>query len=200
MIRLVVAEDQGLVLGALSSLLNLESDIEVVGQARDGVQALDMVRDLDPDVLMTDIEMPGLSGLEVVDAMRRERRRTQVLVVTTFARPGYLRRALQAGVRGYLLKDTPSADLAGAVRRIVAGERVVTPDLAATAWEAADPLNDREREVLRFAEKGLSAKQMALVIGLSAGTVRNYLHEASQKVGATGKYEAAVIARQKGWL
>jgi two-component system, NarL family, response regulator DesR len=200
MIRLVVAEDQGLILGALSALMALEPDIEVTGQARNGEEAIAMVRNLKPDILMTDIEMPKMSGLDVAEAVRREQLRTHVLVVTTFARQGYLRRALEAGVRGYLLKDAPAAELAVAVRRIMAGERVIAADLAAAAWDEADPLNDREREVLRLAERGLSTKHIALSTGLSPGTVRNYLHEASQKIGATGKFEAATLARQKGWL
>jgi len=200
MIRLVVAEDQALILGALSALLGLEDDIEVIGQARDGAEALDLVRRLDPDVLMTDIEMPKMSGLEVAAAIRQARLRTRVLVVTTFARPGYLRRSLEAGVRGYLLKDTPLDELAVAIRRVVAGEQVVAPDLALAAWEMADPLTEREREVLRLAERGLSTKQIALAAGIRPGTARNYLHEASQKVGATGKFEAATLARRKGWL
>lgn len=200
MIRLVVAEDQALILGALSALLGLEDDMVVVGQAKDGAEALGLVRDLDADILMTDIEMPGLSGLDIAEAVRRDGLRTRVLVVTTFARPGYLRRALDAGVRGYLLKDTPLAELARAIRRIVAGEQVLAPELAVAAWEVADPLTDREREVLRLAERGLSTKQIALATGLSPGTARNYLHEASQKIGASGKFEAATLARQKGWL
>ncbi len=200
MIRLVVAEDQALILGALSALLGLEGDIEVVGQARDGAEALDLVRRLEPDILMTDIEMPKMSGLDVAVAIRAARLRTRVLVVTTFARPGYLRRGLEAGVRGYLLKDTPLAELAVAIRRLMAGEQVLAPDLAVEAWDEADPLTDRERDVLRLAEQGLSTKAIARAAGLSPGTARNYLHEASQKVGAGGKFEAAMMARQKGWL
>lgn len=200
MIRVVVAEDQGMVLGALARLLALEDDIEVVGRAPDGLAAWALVERLLPDVLVSDIEMPGLTGLELAARMRDAKLPTRVLIVTTFGRPGYLRRALDAGVRGYLLKDQPSEELAAAVRRIAAGGRVVAPDLAAAAWDAPDPLNDRERAVLRLAEEGRSNKEIADALALSPGTVRNYLSEAAQKLGADNRVEAARIARSNGWL
>jgi two-component system response regulator DesR len=200
MIRVAVAEDQSMVLGALSALLRIEPDIEVVAQARNGREALDVVRAHDPDVLLTDIEMPELTGLEVAAEMRREKVRTRVIILTTFARPGYLRRALEAGASGYILKDAPSERLAHAVRRVHAGLRVVDPELAQEAWSEADPLTDRERQVLRLGEEGLSGSEIALRLSLSEGTVRNYLSEAISKLGAGNRVEAARIARQKGWL
>jgi two-component system, NarL family, response regulator DesR len=196
----VIAEDQGMVLGALATLLGLEPDVEVVGRAPDGTTAWRLVEQLRPDVLVSDIEMPGSTGLELAARIRDAKLATRVLIVTTFGRPGYLRRALDAGVRGYLLKDQPSEELTAAVRRVAAGGRVVAPELAEAAWESPDPLNDREREVLRYAEQGLSNKEIADVLGLSPGTVRNYLSEAAQKLGADNRVEAARIARANGWL
>ncbi|WP_164963636.1 DNA-binding response regulator [Rubrivivax sp. JA1026] len=200
MIRVVVAEDQAMVLGALAALLALEPDIEVVGRAADGPAAWALVQRERPDVLLSDIEMPGLSGLDLAARVQAAKLPTRVLIVTTFGRPGYLRRALDAGVRGYLLKDQPSEELAAAVRRVAAGQRVVASELAAAAWDLPDPLSERERSVLRLAEEGRSNKEIADTLGLSPGTVRNYLHEAAQKLGADNRVEAARIARARGWL
>jgi two-component system response regulator DesR len=199
-IRVVVAEDQGMVLGALATLLGLEPDIEVVGRAADGTAAWALVQRERPDVLLSDIEMPGLTGLELAARIRDAGLPVRVLIVTTFGRPGYLRRALDAGVRGYLLKDQPSEELAAAVRRVAAGGRVVAPELAEAAWGGADPLSERERAVLRLAEEGRSNKEIADALGLSPGTVRNYLHEAAGKLGADNRVEATRIARANGWL
>lgn len=200
MIRVVVAEDQAMVLGALATLLGLEPDIEVVGRAADGEEAWRLVEQHAPQVLLSDIEMPGLSGLDLARRIAEARLPTRVLIVTTFGRPGYPRRALEAGVRGYLLKDQPSEQLAEAVRTVAAGGRVVAPELAGAAWQAEDPLTERERAVLRLAEQGLGNKQIAEALGLSPGTVRNYLHEAAQKMGADNRVEATRIARANGWL
>lgn len=201
MIRLVVAEDQALVLGALASLLEFEPDMQVVGRATDGARALDLVRTLGPDILVSDIEMPNLTGLDVAQAIADARMPTRVVIVTTFGRAGYLRRALDAGVRGYLLKDSPVDVLADAIRRVAAGGRAIAPDLAAAAWDAAaDPLNDRERAALRLAEEGLSNKEIGRRLDLSPGTVRNYLSEAAGKLGAGNRVEASRIARANGWL
>ena len=200
-IRLVVAEDQALVLGALATLLDLEPDLSVVGRAPDGEAALAMVDELCPDVLVSDIEMPGLTGLEVAARLAGMGSATAVVIVTTFGRAGYLRRALDAGVRGYLLKDSPPAELADAIRRVAGGGRWVAPSLAERAWDAeADPLTDRERAVLRLASDGRSNKEIARALDLSPGTVRNYLSEACGKLDATNRIEAARIARDKGWL
>ncbi|MCY4024832.1 MAG: response regulator transcription factor [Acidobacteria bacterium] len=198
MIRVLVAEDQAMVLGALCALLDLEDDIEVVGRARDGAEALGLAERVQPDVVLTDIEMPRMSGLELAATLVGRGQR--VIILTTFARPGYLRRALDAGVRGYLLKDSPAEELARAVRDVQAGRRAIAPELAAEAWCEADPLTDRERQVLRLAGDGLPGADIASNLGLSEGTVRNYLSEAIGKLGAANRVEAARIARQKGWL
>ncbi|HYO75803.1 MAG TPA: response regulator transcription factor [Thermoanaerobaculia bacterium] len=200
MIRIVVAEDQKMVLGALAALLEIEGDIEVIGRARDGEEALAICRAQKPDVVLTDIEMPRMTGLELASAIKREALPTRVIILTTFARGGYLRRALEAGASGYLLKDSPSEQLANAVRRVKAGGRVVDPELAAEAWSEPDPLTDRERQVLRMAGDGQTSADIASTLHLSEGTVRNYLSEAISKLGAGNRVEAARIARDKGWL
>ena len=200
MIRVLLAEDQAMVRGALSALLGLEADIEVLGAAADGEAAWRELQRLQPDVLVTDIEMPGLTGLELAQRLQRLRWATKVIIVTTFARPGFLRRALEAGVGGYLLKDAPAEQLADAVRRVHAGARVIDPQLAVDAWSDADPLNERERQVLRLAGEGLSAGDIAAQLHLSPGTVRNYLSEAIGKLGVGNRIEAYRLARQKGWL
>jgi two-component system, NarL family, response regulator DesR len=199
-IRVIVAEDQALVLGALVALLEIESDISVVARARDGREAVALCAEHRPDVLLTDIEMPHLSGLEVASELQRLGSPTRVIIVTTFARAGYLRRALEAGASGYLLKDSPPEVLADAVRRVHSGLRAVDPGLAAQAWTAPDPLTDRERQALRLAADGMKSVDIASALSLSEGTVRNYLSEAMTKVGASTRLEAARIARDKGWL
>ncbi len=197
-IRLVLAEDQAMVLGAFARLLGLEPDLEVVASATDGPSALAAVRRLDPDVLLTDVEMPGASGLDVAAALAGGR--TRVVVVTTFARSGYLRRALDAGVAGYVLKDAPIEQLAGVVRRVHAGERVIDPHLAVGALDAVDPLTPRERDVLRLGGDGLPNAEIATRLHLAEGTVRNYLSTAISKLGARNRTEAAKVARERGWL
>jgi len=199
-IRVVIAEDQGMVLGALAALLEIEGDISVVARARDGQEALEAVLTHMPDVFITDIEMPKMSGLEVASELKRRRPGTRVIIVTTFARAGYLRRALDAGASGYLLKDRPAEALADAVRRAHRGLRVIDPELATEAWTELDPLTDRERQVLRLAGEGKPSGDIAGELGLSEGTVRNYLSEAISKLGAGNRIEAARIARSKGWL
>jgi two-component system, NarL family, response regulator DesR len=199
-IRVVLAEDQAMVLGALAALLGIEQDIVVVGQARNGKAALDAVAEQKPDVLITDIEMPEMSGLEVAAELKRQRSPTRTIILTTFARTGYLRRALDAGAAGYLLKDKPAKELADAVRRVNMGLRVIDPELVTEAWGEADPLTDRERQVVRMAGEGVAGIDIAEKLGLSEGTVRNYLSEAMSKLGASNRVEAARIARAKGWL
>ncbi len=199
-IRIVIAEDQAMVLGALAALLEAEDDITVAGQASNGREALQLVIAEKPDVLLSDIEMPELSGLDLAAELKRQRVPVRVIMLTTFARAGYLRRALDAGVSGYLLKDSPSKTLADAVRRVHAGGRVIDPELAAEAWGEADPLTDRERQVLQMAGDGAAGADIATKLNLSEGTVRNYLSEAISKLGASNRTEAARIARQKGWL
>jgi two-component system response regulator DesR len=200
MIRVIIAEDQAMVAGALAALLGIERDIEVIATARNGREALDLARTLKPDVLLTDIEMPELTGLELAAAVRSQAVAPRIVILTTFARPGYLRRALEAGATGYVLKDAPSNRLADAIRRVHAGARVIDPELAAEAWEGTDPLTDRERQVLRLAADGRSGAEIATELRLTEGTVRNYLSEAISKVGGRNRVDAARIARQKGWL
>ena len=200
MIKVVIAEDQAMVLGALAALLETEGDIEVVGRASNGEDALAIIRDKRPDVLLTDIEMPRMTGLELAAAIKRDALPTRVIILTTFARGGYLRRALETGASGYLLKDSPAEQLANAVRRVKQGGRVVDPELAAEAWSEPDPLTDRERQVLRMAGEGQTSADIAGTLHLSEGTVRNYLSEAINKLGAGNRVEAARIAREKGWL
>jgi two-component system, NarL family, response regulator DesR len=200
MIRVLIAEDQTMVLGALSALLGIEADLEVVGEARNGRQALELALKTSPDVIVTDIEMPGMTGLDLAAELKRAGSRSRVVILTTFARPGYLRRALEAGAAGYLLKEAPSSRLADAIRRVAAGGRAVDPELAAEAWTEPDPLTDREREVLRLADEGRAGTEIARTLKLSEGTVRNYLSEAIGKLGAKNRVEAARLARQKGWL
>ncbi len=200
MIRIVLAEDQAMVRGALSALLGLEPDIEVLGAAADGEAAWRMLQQLQPDILVTDIEMPGLSGLELAQRIARHVLPIKVVIVTTFARSGFLRRALDAGVCGYLLKDAPAEKLADALRQVQHGGRAIDPQLALDAWSQADPLNDRERQVLRLSGDGRSASEIATQLGLSHGTVRNYLSECIGKLGVANRIEAYRLARQKGWL
>lgn len=197
-IRVVLAEDQEMVLGALAALLELEDDIAVVAQVRNGKQAVQAVREHKPDVLIADIEMPEMTGLDAAAAVKGSG--TRVIMVTTFARSGYLQRAMEAGASGYLLKARPAKELADAVRRIHRGLRVIDPELAAEAWIEPDPLTERERQVLRLAAEGVSTSDVAKKLSLSAGTVRNYLSEAIDKLGASNRIEAARIARSKGWL
>ncbi len=197
---MIIAEDQGMVLGALAALLEIEGDITVVAKAKNGKEALQAVLTHKPDVFITDIEMPEMTGLDVAAELKRQHKDTRVIILTTFARSGYLRRALDAGASGYLLKDMRAEELAEAVRRVQQGLRVIDPELATEAWGEPDPLTDRERQVLRLAGEGTSSLDIANGLGLSEGTVRNYLSEAISKLGAANRIEAARIARSKGWL
>ena len=199
-LRVVLAEDQGMVRGAFRSLLELEPDIEVVATAEDGDEALAAVAEHRPDVLLTDIEMPARSGLDVAAALQAADSDTRVLIVTTFARSGYLRRAMEAGVMGYVLKDAPIDDLVAALRKVAAGERVIDPQLAVAVWDTQDPLTDRERDVLRLAGDGRPNGEIAASLHLADGTVRNYLSSAIAKLHARNRIEAANLARERGWL
>jgi two-component system response regulator DesR len=200
MIRVLLAEDQAMMRGALAALLSLEPDIEVLGTVADGEAAVREAYRLHPDILVSDIEMPGLTGLEVAERVRRFEVPCKVVILTTFARPGYLRRALDAGVAGYMIKDAPADQLASALRTVHGGGRVIDSQLAVGAWTEADPLSDRDRQLLRTAATGASAAEIAATLGLSAGTVRNYLSEVMGKLGASSRIEAIQIARDKGWL
>ena len=201
MIRVLIAEDQAMVREALAALLALEPDIDVVAQVGRGDEVLDAVRAAEPDVALLDIEMPGMSGLEATEGLRRELPGTRVLILTTFGRPGYLRRAFDAGASGFLLKDAPAAQLASAVRRAANGERVVDPDLAVTALGAGEnPLTAREREVLIRARDGGTIAQIAGDLHLSPGTTRNHLSSVMQKLGAASRQDAIRTAEDQGWL
>jgi two-component system response regulator DesR len=200
MMRVVLAEDQEMVLSAFASLLELETDVEVVATAANGEDALEAVRDHQPDVLLTDIEMPGLSGLDLARKLADEDSQVPVVIFTTFARSGYLRRALEAGVAGYILKDAPITDLVDALRRVHRGERVVAPELAMAAWEGRDPLTDREKDVVRLVGEGLPNSDISERLHLSEGTVRNYLSSAIVKLNARNRTEAFAIARDNGYL
>jgi two-component system response regulator DesR len=192
-IRVLLAEDQTMLRGALAALLELEPDITVIAQAINGRDAHRLTRELSPDVIVTDIEMPEMTGLEFAAALKQDESKARVIILTTFARPGYLRRALDAGARGYLLKERPASELAEAIRRVHAGLRAVDPALAAEAWNAEDdPLTDRERQILQRAADGRSSAEIAADLRLSEGTVRNYLSEAIAKLGAAN--------RTRGWL
>ena len=201
MIKVLLAEDQAMVRGALAALLALEGDIQIVAEVGRGDEVVPAALTTFPDVALLDIEMPGSDGLTAAAALRAELPSCRVLIVTTFSRPGYLRRAMETGAAGYLLKDAPATQLAQAIRRALAGERVVDPALATAALsEGNNPLTEREREVLAAAAQGASVAEIAETFALSEGTVRNYLSVASQKVNAHNRVEAVRIAEQKGWL
>jgi len=201
MIRILIAEDQAMVRGALAALLGLEPDIEVVATAADGAEALALCAQHAPDIVLTDIEMPRMTGLELAAQLAVRNAPCRVMIVTTFGRSGYLRRALTAGVRGFLLKDAPADALAAAIRTVHAGGRAIAPELALESWSGAqDPLTERERQVLRLAGEGASSADIARQIHLSEGTVRNYLSEAISKLGAGNRVEAYRLARDAGWL
>jgi two-component system response regulator DesR len=201
MIRVLLAEDQGMVRGALAALLALEGDIAIVAEADNGDDAVQKALATTPDVALLDIEMPGKDGLQTAAELHERLPACRVIILTTFGRPGYLRRAMESGAVGFLVKDAPSAQLAVAIRRAVAGERVVDPALAASALsEGNNPLTQREREVLAQAAGGASIAAIAAALYLTEGTVRNYLSVAMQKLGAQNRVEAARIAEQKGWL
>jgi two-component system response regulator DesR len=200
-IRVLLAEDQAMVREALAALLGLEPDLEVVAQVARGDEVLAAARAHDVDVALLDIEMPGATGIEAAAVLHRELPDLKLVVLTTFGRPGYLRGAMESGADAFLVKDAPAARLAEAIRRVLAGERVIDPALAAAALaEGANPLTDREREVLRAAADGSTNADLAATLHLSPGTVRNYLSTAIQKLAARNRTEAVRIARDKGWL
>ncbi|MFF3372730.1 DNA-binding response regulator [Streptomyces sp. NPDC002680] len=202
MIKVLLAEDQSMVREALAALLGLEPDIEVVAQVARGDEVLAAARThADLDVALLDIEMPGATGIEAAAQLHREFPTLKLVVLTTFGRPGYLRAAMESGADAFLVKDAPAAQLAEAVRKVLAGERVIDPTLAAAALaDGANPLTDREREVLRAAANGATNAELAAMLHLSQGTVRNYLSTAIQKLTARNRTEAVRIAREKGWL
>ena len=200
MIRLVIAEDQSILRGALGTLLDFEEDFTVVGQAKDGKEALQLIQELKPDICVLDIEMPKMSGLDVARSLKEQGSACKVVILTTFARPSYFERALAADVRGYLLKDGSIDDLAGAIRKVTEGKREYASELVMGQFTNPNPLTEREIEVLKEAAEGHTAKEIGAALFLSPGTVRNYLSEILQKIGAKNKVEALAICRKNGWL
>jgi len=200
MIRIVIAEDQRMLLGALGSLLDLEDDMEVVGKASNGASAVELVRQLRPDVCIMDIEMPGLSGLEAAEELKGSD--CKVIILTTFARSGYFERAIKAGVVGYLLKDSPSEELASTIRSVLAGRRVYAPELVDEAYREhqGNPLTDREKEVLGLIADGKNTKEIATELFLTTGTIRNYISVILDKLGVSNRVEAIKKFTEKGWF
>jgi two-component system, NarL family, response regulator DesR len=200
-VRVLLAEDQAMVRGAIAALLALEEDIEIVAEASRGDEVVALALESGPDVALLDVEMPGGDGLDAAAALREELPSCRVIILTTFGRAGYLKRAMENGAAGFLLKDSPSSELAKAIHRVMRGERVVDPDLAALALSAGDnPLTEREREVLAASEGGATIEDVAAWLYLSEGTVRNYLSAAIKKLGTRNRVEAARLAERKGWL
>ena len=200
MIRILLVEDQAMVRGALAALLALEADVEIVAAVASVAEAQAQLRAQQIDILLTDIELGAESGLDLAAQVRNDYPQLRVIILTTFARSGFLRRALDAGVRGYLLKDAPAEQLGMAIRNVQRGGKAIDPTLAAAAWDEPDPLTERERVVLRLAGDGQGNAEIARSLQLSEGTVRNYLSEAISKLGARNRTDAARLAREKGWL
>lgn len=200
MIKIVIAEDQRMLRGALRSLLNLEDDLEVIGNAENGKEALDKILALEPDVCLLDIEMPLLSGLDVAEEIKRRNSSCKIIILTTFARPGYFERAVKLGVNGYLLKDGSSDDLADSIRMIMKGKNEFAPELIFGSLQDENPLTKREQEVLRLVAKGKTMKEVSRELYLSSGTVRNYMSEIISKLGANNRITAISIAEEKGWI
>ncbi|MFZ7942112.1 response regulator transcription factor [Neobacillus sp. 19] len=200
MIRLFIAEDQRMLLGALGSLLDLEKDMKVIGQAMNGEEALNRILELKPDVCLMDIEMPVLNGLEVAEELAKRKSPSKIIILTTFARPGYFERALKIGVHGYLLKDGEIDELAETIRKVMEGKRVFSPELTFNVIREENPLTPKEQEILRLASLGKTTKEITSELYLSSGTVRNYISEIIHKLDAKNRTEAASIAEKKGWI
>lgn len=200
MIRILIAEDQRLLRGALASLLDLEDDLQVVGQAGDGDEALSLILKVKPDVCLLDIEMPVQTGLEVAEKLKMESSPCRVIILTTFARPGYFERAVKAGVNGYLLKDEPSDRLAESIRRVMQGHRAISPELIFDSVSQKNPLTPRECEILQLIAAGKTANEIARSLHLSHGTVRNYISEILNKLEVKNRIEAISMAEENGWL
>lgn len=198
MIRIVIAEDQRMLLGALGSLLNLEEDMEVVGKASNGEEVIKLVQQLNPDVCITDIEMPAKNGLEAAEELRKLD--CKVIILTTFARSGYFQRALKAGVSGYLLKDSPSDELASSIRSIMSGKRIYAPELMDDFYSEENPLTEREKEVLELVADGKNTKEIADQLSIKTGTVRNYISMILEKLEVKNRIEAIKQSKEKGWF
>ncbi len=199
MIKILLAEDQAMVRGALAALLSLNGQYHIT-EAKDGDQALQLLKNESFDLLLSDIEMPGRTGIELAQWVADNQPKTKVVIVTTFSRAGYIKRAIESGVGGFLLKDEPSEQLVEAINSVMNGRRVIDPELAMMAIGDKDPLNDKERRALRLAAEGKSTSEIATSLFIAEGTVRNYLSEAINKLSASNRIDAARIAQQKGWL
>lgn len=201
MIRVLLAEDQQMLRGALTSLLSFEPDLEVIAEVSDGQKAWDYIQQELPDVCLVDIEMPNLSGLELAEKIKEAHLPCKVMIVTTFARPGYLQKAMDCEVHGYLLKDEPIDYLIATIRKIMQGEKVVSKDLAATLFmKEHNPLNEREIAVLQLVKEGLTTQEISKQLFLTKGTIRNYLSTSIQKLQVESRQQAAQVASEKGWL
>ncbi len=198
MIRIIIAEDQRMVLGALGSLLNLEDDMEVVGMASNGQEAITLAKELKPDICIMDIEMPLKTGLEAAEELNETD--CKVIILTTFARTGYFQRALRAGVKGYLLKDSPSDELADSIRSVMSGKRVYAPELMDDLYADENPLTEREREVLELVADGKNTKEIADELSIKTGTVRNYISTILDKLEVKNRIEAITQSKEKGWF
>ena len=200
MTKILIAEDQALVRGAISALLNLEDDLEVIAEAANGQEAIKFIETLDIDIVLTDIEMPLMTGIELVEKVADLKPNIKTIIMTTFSRSGYIKRALKSGVMGFILKEADSDELVAAIRSVNNGTKVFNAELALSALDDNDPLSEKERKALKLASDGLKTAEIADKLFLSQGTVRNYLSEAIAKLNATNRVDAARIARQKGWL
>ena len=200
MLRILIVEDQALVRGAISSLLNMEDNIEVVGQAEHGMVALSFLQQTQVDIVLTDIEMPEMSGLELADNINQRYPNIKVVIMTTFSKSGYIKRALNLGVKAFVLKEAPTEYLVNVLNKVESGQRVIEPELALMALDDKDPLTDKERKAIKLAGEGMKTAEIATKLFLSEGTVRNYLSEAISKLNAVNRIDAARIAKQKGWI
>ena len=204
MIKIFLVEDQALVRDAVSALLSLDFNIGVIGQASNGLDALNAINALDedamPDIILTDIEMPKMNGIELSEKIAMQFPAIKMVIMTTFSRAGYIRRSLSAGVKGFILKEAPSDELINALKKVMQGQKMIDPELAINALDDADPLTDKERKALKLASDGLKTSEIATQLFISEGTTRNYLSDAIAKLNATNRIDAARIAKQKGWL
>ncbi|MBU2923713.1 response regulator transcription factor [Colwellia sp. 4_MG-2023] len=200
MIKILVVEDQALVRGAICSLLALEDNIEIVGQAENGQIALDMLKNIKVDFILSDIEMPIMSGLELAERVQADYTHIDILIMTTFSKSGYIKRAMALGVKAFILKESPTEYLVNAIKQVQNGQRVIDPELALMALDDNDPLSNKERKAIKLAGDGLKTAEIAQALFLSEGTVRNYLSEAISKLNAVNRIDAARIAKQKGWI
>jgi two-component system response regulator DesR len=204
MIRVYLVEDQALVRDAVAALLGLDFNIEIIGQASNGQDALNAIEaldsDLHPDIILTDIEMPTMNGIELSEKIAAKFPAIKMVIMTIFSRAGYIRRALTTGVKGFILKEAPSEELINALKKVMQGQKVIDPELAINALDDSDPLTDKERKALKLASDGLKTSDIAKQLFISEGTTRNYLSDAIAKLNATNRIDAARIAKQKGWL